>query len=392
MEIQTVAEPHLLKWGATVFLFGENGMTPITKKIGVLGAGQLGRMMAMAGYPLGQKFGFYGGSHDEPSALLGHMYVQSDDVESLQKLVAFADVITYESENTDVEQVRKIAETTPVYPAEKSLYVSQHRGREKKMFDALHIPCAPYRLVDSLDSLRVAVAEIGLPAVLKTTTEGYDGKGQFVLREPDQIDQAWSEIGNRELILEGFVDFKRELSIVAVRNANNEHVYYPLVQNVHHEGILRYTIAPAREISEAIQKQAEQYMHSLLDELDHVGVLTLELFETVDGLVANEMAPRVHNSGHWTMEGALTSQFENHVRAITGLPLGATAPRQPLAAMINIIGETGPVEQVLSMANAFLHLYDKAERKGRKLGHINLVAQTEDELFAMVNQLKAFLP
>ncbi|WP_178862106.1 5-(carboxyamino)imidazole ribonucleotide synthase [Thiomicrorhabdus cannonii] len=368
-------------------------MTPFTKRIGVLGAGQLGRMLALAGYPLGQKFGFYGSSDEEPSAMLGHMYKQSDDVDSLEKLVTFADVITYESENTDVEMVRRIvAQGTPVYPGEKSLFVSQHRGREKGTFDKLGIPCAPYQLVDSLDSLRVAVTEIGLPAVLKTTTEGYDGKGQFVLRSEEQIEQAWSEIGNRELILEGFIDFKRELSIVAVRNANNEHVYYPLVQNVHHEGILRYTIAPAREIEPEIQQQAEAYMQALLDELDHVGVLTLELFETLDGLVANEMAPRVHNSGHWTIEGALTSQFENHVRAITGLPLGATTPRQPLAAMINIIGETGPVEQVLTMPNAFLHLYDKGERKGRKLGHINLVAQTEEELFAMVNQLKAFLP
>lgn len=373
-------------------MFGESGMTPFTKRIGVLGAGQLGRMLAIAGYPLGQKFGFYGTSDDEPSALLGHMYKQSDDVDSLQKLVAFADVITYESENTSVEQVREIAKTTPVYPAEKSLYVSQHRGREKGMFDQLNIPCAPYQIVDSLDSLKVAVEEIGLPAVLKTTTEGYDGKGQFVLKDKEQIEQAWSEIGGRELILEGFVDFIRELSIVAVRNANNEHVYYPLVQNVHHEGILRYSIAPARDISDEVQQQAEAYMQSLLDELDHVGVLTLELFETVDGLVANEMAPRVHNSGHWTIEGAMTSQFENHVRAITGLPLGSTATRQPIAAMINIIGETGPVDKVLTMPNAFLHLYDKAERKGRKLGHINLVADNEEQLFEMFNQLTDFLP
>jgi len=367
-------------------------MTPITKRIGVLGAGQLGRMLAIAGYPLGQKFGFYGTSHDEPSALLGHMYNQSDDTNSLSQLVEFADVITYESENTSVEQVREIAKTTPVYPAEKSLFVSQHRGREKAMFDQLNIPCAPYQVVDSLESLKIAVAEIGLPAVLKTTTEGYDGKGQFVIKDESQVDQAWLEIGNRELILEGFVDFQRELSIVAVRNANNEHVYYPLVQNVHHEGILRYTIAPARQVSAEIQQQAEEYMHSLLDELDHVGVLTLELFETVDGLVANEMAPRVHNSGHWTIEGAYTSQFENHVRAITGLPLGDTSPRQPLAAMINIIGETGPVDKVLKMPNAFLHLYDKAERAGRKLGHINVLAVDEESLYKDIQALSDFLP
>ncbi|WP_029408223.1 5-(carboxyamino)imidazole ribonucleotide synthase [Thiomicrorhabdus sp. Milos-T2] len=367
-------------------------MTPITKCIGVLGAGQLGRMLAIAGYPLGQKFGFLGTNESEPSALLGHMHMASDDTDSLNNLVDFADVITYESENTSVELMREISKTTPVYPAEKSLFISQHRGREKGMFDQLSIPCAPYQVVDSLESLKIAVDEIGLPAVLKTTTEGYDGKGQFVLKEASQIDQAWSEIGGRELILEGFIDFQRELSIVAVRNANNEHVYYPLVQNVHHEGILRYTIAPAREVSAEIQQQAEEYMHSLLDELDHVGVLTLELFETVNGLVANEMAPRVHNSGHWTIEGAYTSQFENHVRAITGMPLGDTSPRQPLAAMINIIGETGPVEKVLTMPNAFLHLYDKEERVGRKLGHINVLAVDEDSLYKDIQTLSGFLP
>jgi 5-(carboxyamino)imidazole ribonucleotide synthase len=367
-------------------------MTPITQRIGVLGAGQLGRMLAIAGYPLGQKFGFYGLNHDEPSALLGHMHVHSDDTQSLAKLVEFADVITFESENTDVELVRQIAQTTPVYPGEKSLYMSQHRGREKGLFTQLNIPCAPYQLVDSLESLHQAVLHIGLPAVLKTTTEGYDGKGQFVLRDANQIDQAWSEIGGRELILEGFVDFQRELSIIAVRNANNEHVYYPLVQNVHHQGILRYSVAPARKVTDAVQKQAEQYMLSLLDELDHVGVLTLELFETAQGLVANEMAPRVHNSGHWTIEGANTSQFENHVRAICGLPLGDTSPRQPLAAMVNIIGQIGPVHEVLKQPNMSLHLYDKAERAGRKIGHITVLADSEEELFDSMKTLSAFLP
>ncbi|WP_024850441.1 5-(carboxyamino)imidazole ribonucleotide synthase [Hydrogenovibrio kuenenii] len=368
-------------------------MTPITKKIGVLGAGQLGRMMAIAGYPLGQKFGFYGMNGEEPSALLGHMFFHtSDDTTSVEALTKFADVVTYESENTSVEQVRAIAEHTPVYPGEKSLFVSQHRGREKGMFDQLEIPCARYQVVDSLENLKIAVEEIGLPAVLKTTTEGYDGKGQFVIKEADQIEQAWQTIGNRELILEGFVDFSRELSIIAVRNADNEHVYYPLVQNVHQDGILRYTIAPAQQISAEIQQQAETYMQKLLDELDHVGVLTLELFETLDGLVANEMAPRVHNSGHWTIEGAETSQFENHIRAISGLPLGSTKPRQEIAAMVNIIGETGPVETVLKMPNAHLHLYDKGERAGRKLGHINIISDSQEALFEDLKNLVDFMP
>lgn len=367
-------------------------MTPISKNIGILGAGQLGRMLAIAGYPLGQKFGFLGTQLDEPSALLGNMFTETDQTDSLEQLISSSDVMTYESENTSVELVQEIAKTTHIFPGEKSLWISQHRGREKGLFDQLDIPCAPYQIVDSLDSLKQAVESVGLPAVLKTTTEGYDGKGQFVLKDPKQIDQAWAEIGGRELILEGFVDFKRELSLVAVRNAQNEQVYYPLVHNVHHEGILRYTIAPARQISEKVQMQAEAYMKSLLDELDHVGVLTLELFETSQGLIANEIAPRVHNSGHWTIEGAMTDQFENHIRAITGMPLGPTTPRQAIAAMINIIGQTGAVEKVLKMPNAFLHLYDKAERPNRKLGHINLVAESEEDLFKQFKQLKDFLP
>lgn len=367
-------------------------MTPFSRRVGVLGAGQLGRMLAMAGYPLGHKFGFYGLNHDEPAAMLGHMYTENDDTRDLKNLIEFADVITYESENTSVDLVKNISQNTPVYPGADSLYYSQHRLREKNLFSELNIPCARYALVETLTQLEQAVAKIGLPAVLKTTTEGYDGKGQFVIKQQEQLKQAWSSIGEREAIVEGFVTFKRELSIIAVRNASNEHVYYPLVENQHHEGILRLTLAPAQQISAAIQQQAEQYMQKLLDKMDHVGVLTLELFETETGLVANEMAPRVHNSGHWTMEGAQTSQFENHIRAITGLPLGSTTPRQEFAAMVNIIGQHGDIEQVLKMPNAFLHLYDKAERAGRKLGHINVVADTEIELQTSLNQLKAWMP
>jgi len=365
-------------------------MTPISKKIGVIGAGQLGRMMAMSGYPLGQKFAFSGNSNEEPSAMLGHMFTEKDC--AISSLVEFADVITYESENTCVEQVREIAKTVPVFPAEKSLFISQHRGREKSLFEQLEIPCSPYQIVSSLDELKEAIDEIGTPAVLKTTTEGYDGKGQFVIKEAKQIEQAWQEIGDRELILEGFVEFTRELSIIAVRNEKNEHVYYPLVQNVHHEGILRYTIAPAQQIIDSVQEVAEIYMQKLLDELGHVGVLALELFETDDGLIANEIAPRVHNSGHWTMEGAATSQFENHIRAITGMPLGSTKPKYNFAAMVNIIGQTGDVNSVLAMPNVHLHLYDKAERKGRKLGHINILADTAEELFSTMENLNNFLP
>ena len=361
-------------------------------KIGVLGAGQLGRMLAISGYPLNHQFGFSGNSTDEPSALLGHMFALEDNKDNIESLVAFADVITYESENTDVAIVKEISNNIPVYPGEKSLFTTQHRGREKALFDQLNIPCAPYQMVDSEADLKTAVEQIGLPAILKTATEGYDGKGQFLMRDESQITEAWQSMNGVESILEGFVNFKRELSLIAVRGIDNDHKYYPLVENTHHDGILRLTIAPAQAIEPAVQITAEHYIQTLLDEMDHVGVLTIELFETEDGLVVNEMAPRVHNSGHWSIEGANTSQFENHVRAITGMPLGDTTPIHTFSAMVNIIGKNGPTEIALNMPNAHLHLYDKTERADRKLGHINITASTQAELTNSIEKLKDFLP
>ena len=361
-------------------------------KIGVLGAGQLGRMMAISGYPLNHQFGFSGNSNNEPSALLGHMFALEDNLDNIESLVAFADVITYESENTDVEVVREINKNIPVYPGEKSLFTTQHRGREKALFNHLDIPCAPYQMVNSETDLKAAVEKIGLPAILKTATEGYDGKGQFLMRDESQITEAWQSMNGVESILEGFVNFKRELSLIAVRGIDNDHRYYPLVENTHHDGILRLTIAPAQDIDPAVQTTAEHYMQTLLDEMNHVGVLTIELFETEDGLVVNEMAPRVHNSGHWSIEGANTSQFENHVRAITGMPLGDTTSTHNFSAMVNIIGKTGPTNIALNMPNAHLHLYDKIERADRKLGHINITANTHAELTNSIEKLKDFLP
>jgi len=361
-------------------------------KIGVLGAGQLGRMMAISGYPLNHQFGFLGDSNNEPSSLLGHMFALEDNKDSIESLTAFADVITYESENTDVEVVKEINKNIPVYPGEKSLFTTQHRGREKSLFDQLNIPCAPYKMVNSEQDLVDAVNTIGLPAILKTATEGYDGKGQFLMRDISEITKAWKSMNGVESILEGFVNFKRELSLIAVRGIDNDHKYYPLVENTHHDGILRLTIAPAQAIDPAVQETAEHYMQTLLDEMNHVGVLTIELFETEDGLVVNEMAPRVHNSGHWSIEGANTSQFENHVRAITGMPLGDTTPIHSFSAMVNIIGESGPTEIALNMPNAHLHLYNKSERADRKLGHINITAKSQAELDTSIEKLADFLP
>ncbi|HIL43266.1 MAG TPA: 5-(carboxyamino)imidazole ribonucleotide synthase [Gammaproteobacteria bacterium] len=361
-------------------------------KIGVLGAGQLGRMLALSGYQLNHQFGFTAKSNNDPSSLLGVVFNENETDNSAESLINFADVITYESENTDVEIIRNVSKSIKVFPGEKSLFIAQHRVREKSLFSKLNIPCAPYQTVNSLSDLILAVKNIGLPAILKTATDGYDGKGQFIINRDDQINDAWSSMNGVESILEGFVTFKRELSLIAVRGIDNDHRYYPLVENTHHNGILRMTNAPAENIGKEVQETAERYMRSLLDELNHVGVLTIELFETEEGLVANEIAPRVHNSGHWSIEGSITSQFENHVRAITAMPLGDTATLHPFCTMINIIGKVGDVNEVLMMPNAHLHLYNKEEREDRKLGHITITAKSKDEMNSNINQLKQYLP
>lgn len=357
--------------------------------IGVLGAGQLGRMLALSGYPLGHQFGFVGQTNNEPAALLGHQFSQNDNLEALMD---FADVITYESENIDVAIVQQINPNVVVYPGEKSLFISQHRAREKALFQKLNIPCAPYQTVNSAADLQQAVARIGSPAILKTATEGYDGKGQFVINDTGQIQQAWASMNGAAAVLEGFVDFQRELSLVAVCGIDRQCKFYPLVENTHHQGVLRLTQAPAKNISADLQKTAQNYMQSLLDEMNHVGVLTIEMFETADGLVVNEMAPRVHNSGHWSIEGAHSSQFENHIRAITGMPLGECSLRFPCCAMINIIGDFTATDKVLNMPNAHLHLYNKTPRKHRKLGHITLTATSQQQLDESLQQLKMLLP
>jgi len=361
-------------------------------KIGVLGAGQLGRMLALSAYPLGHQMRFLALSEEDPSSLLGKTFIHNNNPEMVSNFADSSDIVTYESENTDVTIVNEISKNTKVYPSDKSLYISQHRGREKALLDTLKIPCAPYQMVNSLDDLKSAIKNIGIPSILKTATDGYDGKGQFLIKSESQIDEAWEKMSGVDAILEGFINFKRELSLIAVRGIDGSLEYYPLVENSHHEGILRQTLAPAQNISVSLQNKAEEYMSSLLKEIKHVGVLTIELFESDDDLLVNEIAPRVHNSGHWTIEGAQTSQFENHIRAITESPLGQTTMTSKFSAMINIIGVHGPIQKVLETKNAHLHLYNKAERTGRKLGHITLTSNSIDELNKTIDSLKEYLP
>ena len=362
-------------------------------RIGVLGGGQLGRMMALAGYPLNLSFAFFDKAVDCPSAALGPRFGDDHYSDaSLQAFIDSADVFTYEFENIPTRWVEAIAARKPVYPGVKSLAVSQNRINEKKLFAALNIPSARFHEIRSEADLSAAVASLGLPLVVKTVTEGYDGKGQFLLREANQVSLCWSKLGaNAPLIAEEFIQFKRELSIIAVRGQDGNTLFYPLAENHHHGGILSHSLVPAPHLDENTQLTAERYISSILHELGHVGVLTLELFETRHGLMANETAPRVHNSGHWSIEGAHSSQFENHVRAVAGLPLGSTRAEKP-SAMINIIGKHPSAHDVLNVTDAHLHLYGKSEREGRKLGHITVTADSYPELEMRMSRLAEVLP
>lgn len=360
-----------------------------TTRIGIMGAGQLGRMLALAGYPLARSFVFYDLS-GSPSAGLGEIVVDREG-KYLDDFISRVDLVTYEFEHLPVAVAEQIASERPVYPPPRALEVCQNREAEKTLFGNLGIPTPQWRMADSAESLKAVAAELGCPVVAKSNTEGYDGKGQAVLRSPEDAASAWQSIGHDRLMVEKFVEFRREVSIIAVRGTTGEVCFYPMAENVHHEGILRYSIAPAPGLSTDLETEAHRYIKSLLTELDYVGVLALELFETPEGLVANEMAPRVHNSGHWTMEGAVTSQFENHIRAISGLPLGATDARG-VSCMVNIIGEHGDIRRILELPYAHLHLYGKSERPGRKLGHVNVLADSYEELVWRVRNCAGFLP
>ncbi|OZG74021.1 5-(carboxyamino)imidazole ribonucleotide synthase [Hahella sp. CCB-MM4] len=360
-------------------------------KVGVLGAGQLGRMMALAGLPLGLEFSLYDTS-GAPSAGLGQIFSDPENTQQeLDRFLDSVDVVTYEFEHLPLDLARNIASRKPLYPGVEALRVCQNRELEKGLFRQLNIPTPEYRIVSSAEELEKAAAELGTPVVAKSITEGYDGKGQAVLKSPSEAKAAWESIRHPRLIVESFVNFSREVSLIAARNTQGEFVAYPLVENIHHEGILRYTIAPAPLVSEQTQNTASDYIHTLMDHLDYVGVLALELFETPEGLLANEMAPRVHNSGHWSMDGAHTGQFENHLRAILGLPLGDTAPHR-VSGMINLISRSVDPSQILKLRDTHLHLYGKDERKGRKVGHINVNAESYDELKDKIERCLPFVP
>jgi len=340
-------------------------------KIGILGGGQLAQMLAQAGTPLDMEFTFLCPNEQACAAPLGrHLCFPFDDKAALDQLSHWADVATFEFENVPAHVVQTLAEHTRVHPPATALATAQDRLKEKQAFGELDIPTPAYAAVDSAAGLRRAVERLGLPAVLKTRTEGYDGKGQAVLRDMADLIPAWRRVGGVPMILEALVPFRRELSIIAVRNAEGEVRYYSLNANHHREGILRLSLSLD---CDPWQARAEEYVGRLLRHFDYVGALALELFQTDEVLLANEIAPRVHNTGHWTIEGTRSSQFENHLRAIAGLALGDTSLSRP-AAMVNLIGRLPSLDAIAQVPGATPHIYGKAERPGRKLGHVTLSA------------------
>ena len=351
-------------------------------RVGIVGGGQLGRMLALAGYPLGLRCTVLEPAVEAAAAqVCSHVTGEFDDYRALYELARASDVVTFEFENVPVQSARWLAERVPVFPPPHALEVAQERWSEKQFFATLGIPTPPFAAVQSREEFDAALREIGLPAVLKTRRFGYDGKGQAVLRTAADCEAAWQKLGGRPLLLEGFVTFDRELSLIAVRSREGTIATYPLIENVHREGILHRSIAPASDTGEELSERAAEYAARILTELDYVGVLTIEWFQDGPRLLANEMAPRVHNSGHWTIEGAFTSQFENHLRAVCGWPLGR-CDAVGYSAMYNFIGWVPSVAEVLANPDAHVHLYGKSARPNRKVGHVTLRAASPEELAA----------
>ena len=352
--------------------------------VGILGGGQLARMLALAGYPLGFKFRFLDPSPEACAGHLGGLVTAGfADHAAVQRLADAAHVVTFEFENVPAQTLAFLPERVPTFPPAEALAVAQDRLREKTLFSELGIPTARFAAADAAEDLGPALDRVGLPAILKTRTLGYDGKGQAVLGETADAQSAWTRLGGVPCTLEELVPFDRELSIVAVRGRTGETAFYPVAENRHRHGILWVSRCRPQD---PLQTRAEDLVRRLLESFDYVGVLALELFQVGDRLLANEIAPRVHNTGHWTIEGAVTSQFENHLRAILGYPLGSTAPIGH-AAMVNLIGDLPDLGLLLRVPGVHVHVYGKEPRPGRKLGHVTLCTAQEAHLEALLGEV-----
>jgi 5-(carboxyamino)imidazole ribonucleotide synthase len=351
--------------------------------VGILGGGQLARMLALSGAPLGLRFLVLDSTVDACAGQFVPMVV--GDYRNEHALAEFASqvaVATFDFENVPAESARWLAERIPVFPSPRALSIAQDRLAEKSLFRELGIPVPAFADIASRTDLETAVASIGIPAILKTRRLGYDGKGQFRIKSTADVEAAWNALGAQAesvgLILEGFVPFQRELSVVAVRGRDGEFRAWPLTENWHDHGILSASLAPAT-VDNALQETAIAHARRVAEALEYVGVFALELFLKDGVLLANEMAPRVHNSGHWTIEGAETSQFENHLRAVLGLPLGSTAAIGT-SCMLNWIGALPSATPVLAEPCGHWHDYGKAPREGRKVGHATFRADSRQTL------------
>ncbi|MEA9885676.1 5-(carboxyamino)imidazole ribonucleotide synthase [Xanthomonas campestris pv. raphani] len=347
--------------------------------VGILGGGQLARMLVLAGAPLGLRFAVFDPAADACAGQVAPLQVGAfDDAAALAGFAAQVDVLTFDFENVPAASAQQLATQVPVFPNPAALAIAQDRLSEKTLFRELGIPVPEFAAIDDRAGLDAALARIGAPCVLKTRRFGYDGKGQFRIKTLADADAAWDALGAQAatvgLIVEAFVPFEREVSVVAVRGRDGEFRAWPLTENWHMDGVLSASLAPA-SVDAGLQEAAEAHARALAERLDYVGVFALELFVRDGTLLANEMAPRVHNSGHWTIEGAETSQFENHVRAVLGLPLGSTAMRGH-ACMLNWLGAMPDAAAFLAVPGGHWHDYGKQARDGRKVGHATVRADT----------------
>jgi len=349
-------------------------------RVGILGGGQLGRMLGLAGIPLGLRFVFLDPSADACAGVAGALLqAEFSDVRAARELAGLVDVATFDFENVPESTARALQETCPLYPAPNALGAGQDRALENELLTSLGIRVPAYHRVSSRTDLLEGLETLGYPAVLKTRRLGYDGKGQAILRDPEDRERAWQKLGDADLVLEKFIPFDAECSLLAVRGIDGDTRIWPLTRNVHSNGILKLSLPGV--FDPAVQLKAEHHMRAMLEHFDYTGVLTMEFFLLEGELLVNEFAPRVHNSGHWTIDGSTCSQFENHLRAITGLPLGET-DMSAHSLMFNWIGEMPDRARIMAIPGVHWHDYGKSPRPGRKIGHATLTAESREALEA----------
>ncbi len=362
-------------------------------RIAIIGCGQLAQMLALAGIPLGIKFSFLAdeGKQTDTQCVtgLGEIVVRNghDTVEQLYRQLHCPDIVTVEKEHVDASLLRAFSEHCEVHPGHKAVSVCQHRYREKSMLDSLNIPTAHYAYLSNAQDMMSVRERFEYPFVIKSAVNGYDGKQQWRISSEQDVKNFLAEEHQGDFVVEQWVPFYKEVSLVAARDKRGSVDFYTLTENLHQDGILISSVAPASDISDVNIKTLQHYLTNIAEALDYVGVIAMECFVTKEQILVNELAPRVHNSGHWTQEGAYTCQFENHIRAISGLPLGKTKLHS-VTGMLNLLGTKSPPTHLLTDGST-LHWYHKTSRPGRKLGHVNFIAESRVNLEALMKQFQS---